>query len=197
MAPTKKKDPPLPSSNMLHGLENRSFIEMCGDVELSGPVIINSGGNTVLVVRNGSLNVKSYKLETQAGSSLTIVFTGSDVTRNHMPIGNGAFDFNAPTTGPWKGIAIYQDPTMPSGVDIAAAGNAPTWTISGMVYVPHATVTFSGVVNKGSNGASCFGMVVDHIRINGTAEILAHGECPAAGLVLPQSQQPGRGQLVG
>ena len=86
---------------------------------------------------------------------------------------------------------------MPSGVDIAAAGNAPTWTITGMIYVPHATVTFSGVVNKGSNGASCFGMVVDHIRINGTAEILAHGECPAAGLVLPKSQQPGRGQLVG
>jgi hypothetical protein len=66
-----------------------------------------------------------------------------------------------------------------------------------MVYVPHSAVTFSGVVNKASNGHSCFGIVMDHMRLNGTAEILAHGECPAAGLVLPQSLQPGRGQLVG
>jgi hypothetical protein len=134
MAPTRKKDPPLPSSNMLHGLENRSVIEMCGDVELSGPVIINSGTNTVLYVRNGSLNLKSYKLETMAGSNLTIVFTGNDITRNHIPMGSGAFDFAAPTTGPWKGMAIYQDPRMTQGVDLTRPamrrpGRSPGWSM--------------------------------------------------------------------
>ena len=54
--------------------------------------------------------------------------------------GDGTLDFNAPTTGPWKGIAIYQDPNLTTGVDISEAGNTPTWKITGMVYLPHASV---------------------------------------------------------
>jgi len=46
-------------------------------------------------------------------------------------------------------------------------------------------VLFSGAVNKSSNGASCFAMVVDNITINGTGEILKTGACAAAGLNLP------------
>jgi len=46
-------------------------------------------------------------------------------------------------------------------------------------------VTFSGAVNKSSNGASCFALVVDNITINGTGDILAKGGCAAAGLNLP------------
>ena len=107
------------------------------------------------------------------------------------------FDFNAPTTGPWKGIAIYQDPDLTTGVDISEAGNTPTWKITGMVYLPHASVTFSGIVNKSSNGESCFGLVVDNLLINGTGKILATGGCAAAGLDLPTGTAPtGRGALV-
>ena len=197
MAPEKKKDPPLPSTNMLHGLETRNVIEICGDAELSGPVFINSSGDgTVLIIRNGRLDLKGYTLQTQAGSSLTIVFTGPNHDRTHAPVGNGVFDIRAPSTGPWKGVAMYQDPLLTNGVDISEAGNSPAWNITGLVYLPHADVTFSGVVNKASNGDSCFGLVIDNLRINGTAEILAHGECPRAGLVLPSSVQPSRGQLV-
>jgi hypothetical protein len=46
-------------------------------------------------------------------------------------------------------------------------------------------VTFSGAVNKSSNGSSCFELVVDNITINGTGSILAHGGCAAAGVTLP------------
>jgi hypothetical protein len=46
-------------------------------------------------------------------------------------------------------------------------------------------VTFSGAVNKSSNGSSCFALVVDNITINGTGDILAKGGCVAAGLNLP------------
>jgi hypothetical protein len=84
-----------------------------------------------------------------------------------------------------KGVAIYQDPTLTTGVDIAAAGNSPTWDITGLVYLPHSSVTFSGAVNKSSNGASRFALVVDNITINGTGDILAKGGCAAAGLNLP------------
>jgi hypothetical protein len=197
-APKKKNDPPLPSSNTLHGLDGRSFIEICGDAELNGPTFLSnsSGDGTVLIVRNGSLNLKGYTLQTMNHVSVTIIFAGNDTSRMHAPIGNGGFDIKAPSTGPWKGVAIYQDPTMTDGVDISEAGNTPTWKISGLVYLPHASVKFNGVVNKASYGDSCFAMVVDHILVNGTAQILAQGECARAGLQMPMSIMPSRGELV-
>ena len=197
MAPKKKDDAPLPTENMLHGLDTRNVIDVCGDVELSGPVLINSGADgTVLIIRNGKLDLKGYSLQTQAGSSLTVVFTGPNDDRVHGPVGKGTFDIRAPSNGPWKGMALYQDPALTNGVDISEAGNSPAWNITGLAYLPKASVTFSGVVNKASNGASCFGMVVDNLTINGTAEILSQGECKKAGLILPSAERPGRGQLV-
>lgn len=91
---------------------------------------------------------------------------------------------------------MYQDPSLTSGVDISAAGNSPTWDLTGAVYLPHSSVTFSGVVNKASNGKSCFAMVVDNITINGTGSILEHGQCAQAGLAMPTGQVPSRGKLV-
>ena len=102
----------------------------------------------------------------------------------------------APASGPWSGVALYQAPNLTSGVDVSAAGNSPTWDITGLVYLPHSSVTFSGAVNKSSNGASCFGLVVNDITINGTGSILAHGQCAQAGLTLPSNPVAGRGQLV-
>ena len=84
-------------------------------------------------------------------------------------------------------MAIYQDPALTTGVDISAAGATPTWDISGLVYLPHSSVLFIGAVNKSNNGASCFGLVVDNITIDGTGEILKTGGCAAAGLNLPSN----------
>jgi hypothetical protein len=134
---------------------------------------------------------------TSSGSALTVVFSGNNSgSYTHAPTGGGTLDITAPTSGVWKGVAIYQDPSLISGVDISAAGNSPTWDITGLVYLPHSSVTFSGAVNKSSNGNSCFVMVVDNVTINGTGSILAHGGCAAAGLSMPSGNPPGRGQLV-
>jgi hypothetical protein len=141
------------------------------------------------VIENGQLDTNGYTLQTAPGSALSIIFSGSDPsgTYSHYPTGGGTLDFAAPTSGTWKGIAIYQDPKLPSGADvnITDAGNSPTWKITGVVYLPHSSVTFSGAVNKSSNGASCFELVVDNITINGTGSILANGSCAAAGVTLP------------
>lgn len=197
VAPKKKKDPALPSSNILGGSETRSTIPMCGDVELDADVTIASGSaGSVLVIHNGSLNLKGHTLRTANGSALTIIFTGDNNSRTHAPIGSGTFNFQAPTTGTWKGVAIYQDPSMTGGIDIDEAGNTPTWTITGLVYLPKASVAFSGAVNKSSYGKSCFGLVVDNLLVNGTGSILAHGECDEAGLELPFAEVPTRGELV-
>jgi Flp pilus assembly protein TadG len=196
-----KKGPALPASNQLSGTYNWSGnVIKCGDVQLTGNVTINtSGSGAVLVIYNGRLDSNGYTLQS-AGSGLTVVFSGTNSSSyTYAPTGGGTFDIFAPTSGSsWSGVAIYQDPKLTtSGVNVSFAGNSPTWNITGLIYMPHASATFSGAINKSSNGHACFVLVVDNILINGTADILKdEGECNAAGLSMPTNSIPGRGQLV-
>lgn len=196
--PKKKNDPPLPISNEWLGAQSlNGNVQVCGDLQLTGNTTINAPAGTVLVIENGQLDTNGYTLSTTSGSALTIVFSGTTGgTYTHAPTGGGTLNFNAPTTGPWSGVAIYQDPKLTSGVDISAAGNSPTWDITGLVYLPNSNVTFSGAVNKSSYGASCFVLVVNTALINGTGSILEIGGCAVAGLSMPAAQIPSRGQLV-
>ena len=61
-------------------------------------------------------------------------------------------DFAAPTSGNWSGVAIYQAPSLTSGVDVSAARNSPAWDITGAVYLAHSSVTFSGAVPTHGSG---------------------------------------------
>ena len=196
--PAKKKDPALPASNLWSGakaLAGNQFI--CGDLQLTADVTIDAPTGAVLVIENGQLDTNGHKITTTNGSGVTIVFSGTnDAGYTHAPTGGGTLDIAAPTSGVWSGVAMYQDPAITTGVDIAAAGNSPTWDITGLVYLPHSNVTFSGAVNKSSNGHSCFAMVVNDVTINGTGSILEHGDCAAAGLNMPTGSVLGRGELV-
>jgi hypothetical protein len=194
--PERRNDAALPSSNRISSVVDATFIPVCGDLQLFGPTLI-SRPNTVIVIRGGSLDLQDYTIETLPGASLTIIFTGPHFDGHmHSPIGTGTIDIAAPTSGLWEGVAMYQNPALTAGVDIDEAGNSPAWNISGLVYLPKSSVEFSGVVNKATSGASCFVLVVDNIRFDGTAKILAHDECGIAGTNMPQSSVPSRGQLV-
>ncbi|MBF0128478.1 MAG: pilus assembly protein [Alphaproteobacteria bacterium] len=187
----------LPASNLWTGTKELSGdVTICGDLRLTGDVTVNAPDNAVLVIRNGRLDTNGYTLRTASGSGLTVVFTGDNGSYTHIPTGGGSLDIAAPTSGNWSGVAIYQDPGLTTGVDISEAGNDPTWNITGLVYLPHASVTFSGAINKSSNGEECFAMVVDNLTNNGTGSILAKGACDVAGLTMPSGNSPGRGVLV-
>lgn len=197
--PSKKKDPALPGTNLLSGAYNWTTTQpFCGDVQLTGNVTITSpSSGVVMLIKNGQLDLNGFTLTTTAGSGLTIIFTGDNATGyTRAPTGSGTLDIAAPTSGPWSGVAIYQDPSQTNGVDISEAGNSPAWKITGLVYLPKASVTFSGAVNKSSNGKSCFALVIDNLTINGTGSILAQGECAQAGLTRPTGSVPSRGKLV-
>jgi hypothetical protein len=188
-----KKGTPLPASNLWSGVKNLSGTNIvCGDLQLTGNVTVTANP-AVLVIENGQLDTNGFSLTTSSGSGLTIVFSGNNSgSYTHAPTGGGTLDIAAPTSGAWSGVAIYQDPSLTSGIDISYSGNSPTWNITGLVYLPHSSVTFSGAVNKSSNGNSCFVLVADNITINGTGSILSHGACASAGLVMPVT----RGLLV-
>lgn len=190
--PAKKKDPALPSSNLWSGNQMTSGVKVvCGDLQLTGDTDLS---NTTLVIENGQLDTNGHTL---TGSNTTVVFSGTNNSSyQHTPTGGGTLDITAPTSGAWSGVAVYQNPSLTANVDISAAGNSPTWNISGLVYLPHSTVTLSGAVNKSAHGATCFELVVDNITVNGTGGIFANDDqCTSAGLTtLPQGGN--RGALV-
>jgi Flp pilus assembly protein TadG len=197
--PAKKKDPALPASNQWSGSKSLSGnVQVCGDLQLTGNVTIDAPAGAVLVIENGQLDTNGYSITTTNGSGLTVVFSGDNSgSYTHAPTGGGTLDIVAPTSGLWSGVAIYQDPSLTNGVDISAAGNSPAWDITGLVYLPHSSVTFSGAVNKAGFGKSCFVMVVQDITVNGTGMILPNGECIPAGLLkMPTTTIPGRASLV-
>jgi hypothetical protein len=197
-----KKGTPLPASNQWSGSKSlpSGDTKICGDLQLTGNVTIDTplgGSGSVLTIFNGQLDTNGYTISTTNGSGLTVVFSGDNGSYTHAPTGGGTIDIAAPTSGPWSGVAIYQDPKLTSGVDISAAGNSPAWDITGLVYLPNSSVTFSGAVNKAGFGKSCFVLVVKDITVNGTGMILPNGQCIPAGLLaMPTTTIPGRATLV-
>ncbi len=190
----------LPNTNTWTGSVNWSGnVILCGDQQLTGNLTINNtNGPATVVIENGQLDTGGNTIQTANGSTVTIVFSGTNSgSYTHAPTGGGTLNIQAPTSGNWSGVAIYQDPNITGGVDISAAGNSPTWDITGLVYLPNSNVTFSGAVGKSDNGAACFVMVTNTLLINGTANILNDmGQCAQAGLNMPSNKVGGRGQLV-
>lgn len=201
--PSSHSDPALPSSNLWTGSQSLSGnVQVCGDLQLTGDVTINAPAGAVLVIENGQLDTNGHTLSTADGSALTVVFSGTNGgSYTHAPTDThngtkGTLDITAPTSGPWSGVGLYQDPNLTTGVNISSAGSSPTWDITGLVYLPHASVTISGAINKSSHGQACFVMVMDDVTINGTGDITETGGCKAAGLTMPTAGVPSRGQLV-
>jgi Flp pilus assembly protein TadG len=167
----------------------------CGDVVLTNNVTV-TGNPAVLVIENGQLDLNGFTLTTANGAGVTVFFQGNNgTTYTHAPtdtFGGGKLDLAAPTSGLFKGVAIYQDPgiTFGSGLDVAAAGNSPTWDITGLVYMPNASITLKGAIDKATNGHKCFALVADNVTLSGNAGIAKTdtGECSSAGLTMPDAK---------
>jgi len=191
----------LPSSNMWSSstLNLANSTVMCGDQQLQNDVTINdTNGPAVLVIENGQLDLNGHTLSTASGSSVTLIFSGDGTSGyTHYPTGGGTLATSAPTSGTWKGMALYQDPSITDGVSFTYAGNTPEWDMNGIVYLPNANVTFSGAVNKNATSA-CFMLVVNDLTINGTGDIISQNlaNCNNYGFNLPNGTVPGRGRLV-
>jgi len=189
----------LPTSNKWSGATSLpSTTTICGDLQLTGNVTVTAPSDAVLIIRNGQLAMNGYKLQTASGSSLALVFTGTNnASYSHMPSGSGGLDITAPTTGTWSGITLYQDPALTVNVAMPNAASSPTWAFSGLVYVPHVDLNFSGSVGKSSYGALCTVIIANTISVNGTGIVLSTMACGTSGLTTPTNGATGRGMLAG
>jgi hypothetical protein len=172
---------------------------VCGDQMLTGDVTVNTplGQSAVLIIENGQLDLNGHTFQTSKGSALTIVFTGdpNNAKYTHAPTDStnkpgAVLDITPPTKGPWAGIAIVQDPNLQDtkgNLDVSSAGNSPTWNITGLIYMPNATINLKGAIDKSTNGAKCLVMVTDNLQLSGTGGISKSdiGDCVGAGLTVP------------
>jgi Flp pilus assembly protein TadG len=174
----------------------------CGNLTLNGDVGISGTG--LLVIENGALNLANHKLTSGVGAGVTIIFTapnpspGPNASKTMDPNSKGTLDIAAPTSGNWAGVAVYTNPDLKKLVTYKENGNSSTiWNITGLIYMPHATVTLDGNVNKATNGVDCFALVDDTFTSNGGVKLLEHQtKCAEAGLVPPKGGAAQRQALV-
>lgn len=172
---------------------------VCGDLKVTGNTTITTASpdGTVLIIENGQLNLPNTTDKLNA-SNLTIIFSGTaGDTHNKFPTGSGVLNYSAPTTGTWKGIALYQDPALvnnnpskcngSSDLNWCSAGNSPGIYITGLLYMPNAEIDITGSIDHQVGGFACFSTIALTIVMSGTNDIFANptGQCNRAGLSLP------------
>ena len=164
----------------------------CGDVQLQGNVTLT--GTSTIVIMNGRLDLKGYELKTASGAHATIIYGGNNgASYHHYPMSSGGsgsgsnpvIDIVAPTSGPWSGVAMYGDPNVSTNTSFTYTGNSPAWKITGLVYLPTSNLTFSGIVNKASDGGDCFVLISYTMLVNGTAQMFNNTACASSGLEPP------------
>lgn len=174
--------------------------KLCGPQKLTSDITITS--NTVLVIQNGQLDMNSHTISTTGTAGLTLVFNTLPGGSNIAPFASstGTLNFAAPTSGNWSGVAIYQNRQNGSTAVVSQTydGNKPTWDITGLVYLPYIDLTFKGIVNKSSNGFTCFALIANNLLVSGNGAIYANptSECVKAGLTLPSNTVSTRITLV-
>lgn len=181
-----------------------SSVQYCNGLNITANTTITPAvGGTVIVVWDGPVNIPSGVTLTGGSEGVTIIFASQSIA-GFKPVftltGGGTIDISSPRSGTWSGVALYTDPSLTDAsgtVDYAAAGNSPTWDISGLIYVPHADIDFKGIVSKASSGLDCFALVDDTFSSSGTTKILEfQTQCAQQGLIPPSGGKAIRQALV-
>jgi hypothetical protein len=122
----------------------------------SGQYILNGGNFTV----NGNA--------TLTGSGVTIILTSSSGSSKIGSVsigGSAAVNLSAMTTGGTEGVVFFQDPNAPTSGANSFEG-AASMQISGAVYMPQQSLTYSGST---SNTSGCTQLIGMTLIFNGAA----------------------------
>jgi hypothetical protein len=185
----------------------------CGDVQLQGNVTLLS--DETLIIYNGVLDLNGNTLSSGT-THTTLIFAGQDtitqsggnqgpcpvgngstITPCHFFTGTGTLQLEAPTSGTWSGIAVYQSPVQVTSagvqttklddltthgsnmsLDVTNAGSSPTIDIQGVFYFPNAQFTVSGAINNfaGQTSNGCFVLTANVINLNGQGSVFANSQ---------------------
>ena len=197
----------LPTGENVKSVSRSGYTEIhiCGNLVLSGSSSnwltgASPSTDTVVVVENGGIVIASGS-NVQA-SRMTFVLASSGGSYNYpivyWPNGNGgnasSWSVTASTepTNPWKGMVIYQNPSLNSTADMSWNSGA-TFSFDDIVYFPNAQLTVSGQVYSGPTG--CSKLVVGEFTLNGAVN-LKQSSVGCASMQVTQFFQPGTTQVT-
>jgi hypothetical protein len=166
----------VPSGVQVVTMGTYTEYHVCGDLTLTGTGTLLSSspsGDSVIVIENGALNVGNSA--SVATLRTAIVMTGNTTNASvvNFPNGNGqsgTLSLSPPLSpnDPWQGVALYQDPRQTSNVS-DKWGPGATLDADGVVYLPYADVTMSGVA--ASNNYKCTKIVTNTFNTNGNVNL--------------------------
>ena len=198
--PTSSTQCPIPTDSQTGSPING---QQSGNVKLSGQTsaaLANPSGACVLNGHDGitlsgqsslALSPGIYIIDAKSGGSLTLSggtsLTGTGVTivltntNGGSPAdikisGGASVTLSAPTTGSTAGLALFQDRVACGSCSDQITGGS-TMNITGAIYFPSNSVTFTGGTSTG--GAQCTQLIASTITFTGNANF--NSNCNSAG----------------
>jgi hypothetical protein len=157
-------------------------------------------GPATYIINGGDLTMNNNNASLSC-TSCTIAMTNFTTPANtgHIKLTGGALSLTAPTTGNYKGIALYQDPrATDSGQKTQNQINGNNGqSITGAIYIANQSVLYNGggsYTGNGTETGACMMLVGKRVEFGGNSKIKALDECVGAGL--PQSNGGKRVRLV-
>ena len=137
------------------------------------PGCYTSIGPTVTTLNPGIYYVTgTIQIENLTGTNVMIYLTGAGhLTSNN----NKQLHLTAPTSGPYTGIAIFQDPTNVSNFD---AGNNFLLDVSGAIYMPGTDVDFPNALTFSSTTCTLF--IAKSLKVRNGNGSISNSGCAAA-----------------
>lgn len=138
----------------------------CGGISVTSSAAVTfSGGNYYLV--GGGISISGSGNIT--ANNVTFFNTGnSTYPASAISItGSGTLNFNAPITGSYRGILFFQDKNHSYSGDNKITGSSSS-TISGTIYFPNTSVTYSG-----TSTGEYTSIIADTLTFTGTTNLLS------------------------
>jgi Flp pilus assembly protein TadG len=188
------KNPTYPMNRSVAGANYDapgSVVCITGDVKIQGALQL--APNVTYIVNGGNLTMNSTGASL-ACTSCTIAMTNfaTPASTGNIKLTGGSISMTAPTTGPYKGIALYQDPRATdtgSKTQNQINGNNGQ-SITGAIYIPNQSVLYNGggsYSGVGTEVGACMMLIGKRVEFGGNSKIKALDQCTGAGLPAPEA----------
>ncbi len=190
---------PAASTNVKHVSQSGyTEIHICGNLTFSGTGTISGltpSTDTVIVIENGGLVFANEANVTARRTSIVLAGNNSGVSSTPImfwPNGTGkkaTLDISTSTGAgatagssngnPWKGMAIYQHPSINIDQDLKPGSSI---VVDGIVYLSKAKLTVGGNINYGAS--ACSKLVAGEFTLNGNVALKQDAtSCAALGVI--------------
>lgn len=142
----------------------------------------------VYILNQTDFNIAGGATITGTGVTIILTSSGSFSNTGNISINGGAtVNLTAPTSGPYAGMVFWQDGRAPdSGKDNFNGGS--TMTITGAIYLPSQTVSFSGGNGtNGAGGAGCTQLIANIITFSGNSQFTNNCSSVGTSPIVPSS----------